>query len=176
MKSNPELIANIKTAFERNGRAIELRPAMGIKTATTRIRVIQGVHCEAEEGRWKVVADASEKSGGTAMGPDPGLLVRSALGTCLAMGYVIWAAHLEVPVSNVEVEIEADFDARGQHDVKGIPAGYSEIRYFVHIQSDAPEADIERVVEAADRSSMVGDVFRRAHTLKRTLTVTRTGS
>lgn len=176
MKSNPELIENIKTAFERNGRAIELRPAVGRKTAITKVRVIQGVHCEAEEGRWKVIADASEKSGGTALGPDPGLLVRSALGTCLAMGYVIWAAHLEVPISDIEVEIEADFDARGQHDMDGIPAGYSEIRYLVRIQSDAPEADIERVVETADRASMVGDVFRRAHTLTRTLTVTRPGS
>lgn len=176
MKSNPELITSIKTAFERNGRAIELRPAVGRKTAVTKVRVVQGVHCEAEEGRWKVVADASEKSGGTAMGPDPGLLVRSALGTCLAMGYVIWAAHLEVPLSDIEVEIEADFDVRGQHDVDSIPPGYSEIRYLVRIQSDAPESDIERVVETADRASMVGDVFRRAHTLKRTLTVTRPAS
>ena len=174
MKQNPELIESIKTAFERNGRAIELRPAMGQKTAITKVRVVQGVHCEAEEGRWKVVADASEKSGGTAMGPDPGLLVRSALGTCLAMGYVIWAAHLNVPIRDVEVEIHADFDARGQHDVGGIPAGYSEIRYLVRIASDAPGADIQRVVETADRASMVGDVFRRAHTLKRELTITRT--
>jgi uncharacterized OsmC-like protein len=176
MNENPELMASIKTAFERNGRAIELRPAVGQKTAVTKVRVVQGVHCEAEEGRWKVVADASEKSGGTAMGPDPGLLVRSALGTCLAMGYVIWAAHLGVPLRDVEVEIHADFDARGQHGVAGIPAGYSEIRYLVRIVSDAPEADIQRVVESADRASMVGDVFRRAHTLTRTLTITRSGA
>ena len=176
MKSNPGLIANIKTAFERNGRAIELRPAVGRKTAITKVRVIQGVHCEAEEGRWKVIADASEKSGGTALGPDPGLLVRSALGTCLAMGYVIWAAHLDVPFNNVEVEIEADFDARGQHDMEGIAPGYSEIRYLVRIESDAPESDIQRVVETADRASMVGDVFRRAHKLVAKLTVVKPGA
>lgn len=173
MKPNPGLIENIRSAFERNGRAIELRPGVGQKTAVTKVRVIEGVHCVAEEGRWTIVADASEKSGGTAQGPDPGLIVRSALGTCLAMGYVIWAAHLGVPVSNVEIEIQADFDARGQHDVPGIPPGYSEIRYLVHIESTAPEADIQRVVETADRASMVGDVFRRAHTLVRQLTITR---
>jgi uncharacterized OsmC-like protein len=176
MKHNPELIENIKTAFERNGRAIELRPAVGQKTAITRVRVIEGVHCEAEEGRWKIAADASEKSGGTAQGPDPGFIVRSALGTCFAMGYVIWAAQLGVPVSNVEVDIEADFDARGQHDVPGIPPGYTEVRYLVRIESTAPEAEIERMVETADRASMVGDVFRRAHTLVRHLTVARPGA
>jgi uncharacterized OsmC-like protein len=175
MKQNPECIESIKTAFERSGRAMELRPAVGQKTALTKIRVIEGAHCEAEEGRWKVVSDLSEKSGGTAAGPDPSMLVRSALGTCLAMGYVITAAHLGVPLSNIEVEIEADFDGRGQHDVPGIPAGYSEVRYTVHIESTASEADIQRVVESADRSSVVGDVFRRAHTLTRTLTITRPG-
>jgi len=175
MNHNPQLIEGIKTAFERNGRAIELRPAVGQKTAVTRVRVIEGVHCEAEEGRWTMSADASEKSGGTARGPDPGFIVRSALGTCFAMGYVMWAAHLGVPLTNVEVEIHADFDARGQHDTPGIPPGYTEIRYLVRIESTAPQADIERVVETADRASMVGDVFRRAHTLVRTLTVTRPG-
>jgi uncharacterized OsmC-like protein len=173
MKHNPGIIESVKTAFERNGRAMELRPAVGMKTATTKIRVVEGVHCEAEEGRWKVIADMSEKSGGTAVGPDPSMLVRSALGTCLAMGYVIYAAHQGVPISDVEVELQADFDGRGQHDVPGIPAGYSEVRYLVRIESTAPEADIQRVVEAADRSSVVGDVFRRPNTLKRTLTITR---
>jgi uncharacterized OsmC-like protein len=83
----------------------------------------------------------------------------------------MWAAHLGVPIEGVEVEIHADFDARGQHAVEGIPAGYSEIRYHVRIKSAAPENDVRRVVEMADKASMVGDVFRRAHTLVPQLTV-----
>jgi uncharacterized OsmC-like protein len=92
------------------------------------------------------------------------------------MGYVTWAAHLGVPIEGVEVEIHADFDSRGQHGVAGIPAGYGEIRYHVRIESNAPEADVRRVVEHADQASMVGDVFRRAHTLVRHLTVMSTGT
>ena len=172
----PEITQRIKSAFERNGRAIELRPAMGQKTAITKARIVEGVRCEIAEGRWNMTIDASEKSGGTGAGPDPGFVVRSALAACLAMGYITWAAHLEVPVSNVEVDVHADFDARGQHGVEGIPPGYSEVRYEVRIESDAPEADIHRVVEAADRASMVGDVFARAHRLVRTLNVTRPGA
>ena len=171
--NTPEVTLRIKSAFERNGRAIELRPAMGQKTAVTRARIAEGVRCEVSEGRWNMTVDASEKSGGTAAGPDPGFVVRSALAACFAMGYVNWAAHLDVPVSGVEVDVHADFDARGQHGVEGIPAGYSEVRYEVRITSTAPETDIRRVVEAADRASMVGDVFARAHKLVRNLTVTR---
>lgn len=171
--NTPEVTQRIKSAFERNGRAIELRPAMGQKTAVTKARIVDGVRCEVSEGRWNLTIDASEKSGGTGAGPDPGFVVRSALAACLAMGYVTWAAHLDVPVSDVEVEVHADFDARGQHGVEGIPAGYSEVRYDVRITSSAPEADIQRVAEAADRASMVGDVFARAHRLVRHLAVTR---
>jgi uncharacterized OsmC-like protein len=168
---NSETVERIKTAFERNGRAIELRPAVGQKTAVMKTRVVAGLHVETEEGRWKLACDASEKSGGTGAAPDPGFVVRAALGNCFAMGYVTWAAHLGVPIESVEVDIEADFDARGQHAVEGIPAGYSEIRYHVHIVSSAPEKDVARVVEMADQASMVADVFRRAHTLVRRLTV-----
>ncbi|MCI0452792.1 MAG: OsmC family protein [Candidatus Latescibacteria bacterium] len=173
---NPETTGRIKTAWERNGRAIELRPAVGQKTAITTSRLIDGLHVEAEEGRWKLSCDASEKSGGTAAGPDPGFVVRAALANCFAMGYVTWAAHLGVPIEGVEVEIHADFDARGQHGADGIPPGYSEIRYHVRIQSNAPEGDVRRVVDHADRASMVGDVFRRAHTLVRHLTVAKPGA
>jgi uncharacterized OsmC-like protein len=172
---NPQTTERIKTAFERNGRAVELRPAVGQKTAITKARMVDGLHVEAEEGRWKLVSDASEKSGGTAAGPDPGFVVRAALGNCFVMGYVTWAAHYGVPIESVEVELHADFDARGQHGMGDIPAGYSEIRYHVRIESAAPEADVLRVVEHADRCSMVGDVFRRAHTLVRQLTVAKPG-
>jgi uncharacterized OsmC-like protein len=169
----PESIQRVKTAFERNGKAIELRPKLGQKTAVTKARVVDGVHVEIEEGRWKLAIDASEKSGGTAVGPDPGFVARSALAACLAMGYVTWAAHLDVPISNVEVDLEADFDARGQHGVEDIPPGYSEIRYIVRIESTAPVDDIVRVVDSADRASMVGDIFARDQNLVRKLTVTR---
>jgi uncharacterized OsmC-like protein len=169
----PEALQRIKTAFERNGRAVELRPALGQKTAVTRARIVDGLHCETEEGRWKLAIDASEKSGGTGAGPDPGFVVRSALAACFAMGYVTWAAHLDVPISNLEVELQADFDARGQHGMGDIPAGYSEIRYVVRVESTAAEADIRRVAEAADRASMVGDVFARAHRLVPQIVVTR---
>jgi uncharacterized OsmC-like protein len=173
---DPEFVERIKTAWERNGRAVELRPAVGRKTAVTRTRVIDGLRVETEEGRWKLVSDGSEKSGGTATGPDPGFVVRAALGNCLAMGYVTWAAFLGVPIDRVEIEIHADFDMRGQYAAEGIPPGFSEIRYHVRIESPAPAADVRRVVEQADRASMVGDVFRRAHTMVRHLTVVRPGA
>ena len=165
--------ASIRSAFERNAKAVSLRPSLGQKTAVTTVRVVEGLRCEASEGRWTVVSDASDKSGGGGAGPDPGLLSRAALGTCLAMGYVTWAAHRGVAFERVEVELQADFDARGQYGLDGIRPGYSEIRYRVRIESSAPAADVERVVEEADAASLVRDLFVNPVTLVRTLEVKR---
>jgi uncharacterized OsmC-like protein len=168
---NRDVVERIKTAFDRNGRAIELRPGVGQKTAVTQTRVTGGLRVETSEGRWTLVSDASEKSGGGGEAADPGFVVRAALGNCLAMGYVTWAAYLGVPIESVEIEMHADFDVRGQHGADGIPPGFSEIRYRVRIVSNASEGDVRRVIEQADRTSMVGDVFRRAHTLTGNLEV-----
>jgi len=170
---NPKIDERIRTAFQRNARAVTLRPAIGQKTAVTRARLTEGLRCEVEDGRWKLVSDSSEKSGGTGAGPDPGMIGRAALAACLAIGYRTWAAHLGVPVSGVEVEVQADFDARGQYGVEGVSPGYGEIRCVVRVESDASEAEVARVVEAADNASMYWDVFARPQKLVRQLTVTR---
>ena len=163
----------IRTVFGRNARALSLRPALGQKTAVTTARIVDGLRCEVEEGRWKIVADTSEKSGGTGAGPDPGFIGRAALGACLAMGYVTWAAHLHVPITRVEVELQADFDVRGQYGQDGVRPGYSEIRCLVHIESEAPEADVRRVADTADAASMYWDVFANPVKLVRDLRVTK---
>jgi len=168
MKDIDERIA---TAFARNAKAVNLRPAIGQKTAVTTARLTEGLRCEIVDGRWTLVSDTSEKSGGTGAGPDPGMIGRAALASCLAIGYRTWAAYLQVPVSGIEVEVQADFDARGQYGAEDIPAGYSEIRCIVRIESDASEADIARVVEEADKASMYWDVFSRPQKLVRQVTV-----
>jgi hypothetical protein len=74
-------------------------------TAVTRVRLVDGLACEIEEGAWKLVADMSPKSGGEGKGPNPGILGRGALGSCLAIGYAMWAARLGVPLTSLEVEV-----------------------------------------------------------------------
>ena len=164
---------SLRTVSERNARALSLRPALGQKTAITTARIVDGLRCEVEEGRWKIVADASEKSGGTAAGPDPGFIGRAALGACLAMGYVTWAARFDVPLARVEVELQADFDVRGQYGQDEVRPGYTEIRCLVRIESSAQEADVRRVVDAADAASMYWDVFANPVTLVRDLRITK---
>ena len=88
---------DIKTIQERNIKALKLRPSIGQGTATTTVRVRSGVTCDIEDGGWKLVADEMPGDGGAGLGPDPGVLGRAGLGSCLAMGYVHVGGHARRP-------------------------------------------------------------------------------
>ena len=109
-----------------------------------------------------------EKSGGSGAGPNPGVLGRGALGSCLALGYAMWAYRLEVPLDSLEVDVEADYDARGELGVADdVPPGYTQVRYIVTVASSAPEENVRRVIDTADKYSPYRDVFARAHDVRR---------
>ncbi len=164
----------LKTIIERNIKAISLRPTVGQGTATTRVRVRSGVTCDVEDGKWALVADESPGEGGQGLGPDPGVFGRAALGTCLAIGYVQWAAYLEIPIGNVEVVVEADYDARGMFGVdESISPGWGGLRYTVNIDSPASEADVLRLINHADRHSPLLDDFQRPLEVQRTVCITQ---
>jgi uncharacterized OsmC-like protein len=141
---------------------------VGQNTARTKVRLKPGLECELTEGDWQLTVAMSTKSGGTNAGPNPGVLGRGALGSCLALGYAMWAARLGVPLDTLEVEVEADYDSRGELGVDDtVPPGYLEVRYLVTVGSPAPESDVRHVLDTADRYSPYRDVFARAHVVRR---------
>jgi uncharacterized OsmC-like protein len=162
----------IRETLERNARAVALRPAIGRKTGRTAVRLAPGLACEITDGSWTLTASMGAAAGVTAVGPGPGTLGRGALGACLALGYGMWAARLGVPLDAVEVVVEADYDTRGELGVADdVPPGYTQVRYVVTVASRAPEADVRRVIDAADRYSPYLDVFARAQDVRRELRI-----
>ncbi|MCB1743020.1 MAG: OsmC family protein [Gammaproteobacteria bacterium] len=160
---------HLKEIAERNVRLLELRPERGHLTAVTRARIDVGLRCEISEGDWRLAADLPGKAGGNDSAPTPGMLGRGALASCLAMGIRIWAARMEVPLDSVEVEVQADFDARGELGFPGVTAGYQAIRSIVRITSPAPAARVSELLERAERHSPYLDVVARAQALQRVL-------
>ena len=158
----------IKTAFERQSEALRLRPGFGTGTAATTARITQGMTCEIEDGEWTLVADMPEKHGGANAGPNPGVLGRAALASCAAIGYVRWAAVLDVPIESLEVDVEADYDVRGEMAVDDdVPPGYLEMRIRVRVASPAPQEDVLRVLDTADAHSSYVDNYARAVAVRR---------
>lgn len=149
----------IRTEYERKLKALKRRPAAGRQTDVAKVRVKDDLTCDIEDGPWKLTSASGLSE--NKVGPGPGVFVRAALGSCLGLSYMTWAARLGVPISSVEVEVQTDFDARGTYGLDGIPAGFEEVRYTVTVESPAPKDDIVRVLDTADAGSCMFNVFSR---------------
>jgi uncharacterized OsmC-like protein len=107
-----------------------------------------------------LIADESEGDGGGGLGPDPGVLGRAAMASCLAIGYVMWADYFGVPIHEVEVVVEADYNAAGIFGVDDtVPPRWSAMRYTARIGSTAPEKSVREMVEYADQHSSLLHAF-----------------
>lgn len=157
----------IKTAIERSTKALSLKPSLGWGTGISRTRIKNGLSCEIQEGNWKFLADMPESIGGSGGAPTPGVYGRAALGSCIAIGYMMRAAKMNVPVSNLEVEVQADYDDGALLGTADVAPGYSEVRYTVTIESEAGEEDILKMLDEADKHSPYLDVFSRGQNCKR---------
>lgn len=164
---------DIRIAVERCSKALTLRPALGRETgiSRTRLRGGNGLTCEIEEGRWKLTADMPSQIGGSGSAPTPGVFGRAALGSCLAVGYMLHAAKLGVPITSIEIEIQADYDDGALLGVSEAVPGYSEVRYIVTVESTASPIDVQRVIDTGDAHSPYLDVFSRAQTCRRTVNI-----
>jgi uncharacterized OsmC-like protein len=159
----------IRAIAERSVQLLAAKPARGHLTRATRARLVDGLRCEIEEGPWRFAADMPAKVGGDDSAPTPGALGRGALASCLTIGIASWAARLGVPLDAVEVEVQADFDARGELGMDGVAPGYQEVRYLVAIASPAPRDEVDRLLATAERASPYLDIFGREVALRRTL-------
>lgn len=162
----------IRTALERNVRAVTLRPSIGQGTKATKVRLRPGLACDVEDGDWRFIVGMPDEYGGSNAGPNPGVYGRAALGSCLAIGYGMWAARLGVPIDELEVEVQGDFDARGELGMSDdVPPGYLAMRYIVTVKSSASEADVMRVLDIADKYSSWRDDITRPVPLTREVRV-----
>lgn len=153
--------AIIKAALERNVKVVGARPSVGQGTAVTMVTLNPGLACEVEDGPWKFSVGMTEKYGGQNNGPNPGVYGRAALGSCLAIGYGMWAARLDIPVRSLTVEVRARYDVRGELGVDdSIRPGYEDMVYVVTIDTDASDADVQRLLDTADQHSSWLDDLR----------------
>jgi len=166
--------AEIKTALERNAKVVEARPSVGQGTAITRVTLNPGLSCDVEDGAWKFSVGMTEKYGGLNNGPNPGVYGRAALGSCLAIGYGMWAARLDIAVRSLTVEVKARYDVRGELGVDdSVRPGYADVTYVVTVDTDASDHDLQRWLDIADRHSSWLDDLRNPVPVSREVRIVR---
>lgn len=151
----------IKEAVSRSTKALSLKPSLGLGTGISKTKIINGLTCEITEGNYKLIADMPESVGGNAAGPTPGVYGRAALGSCLAIGYMMKASEMNIKIDSLEVEVQADYDDGALFGTSAAARGYLEIRYTVTIESDAGEKEILQMLDEGDKHSPYLDVFSR---------------
>lgn len=165
-------VHTIASAIERLETAVERRSGFGVGTSRSVTLWKDGLNCSTKEGSWCVDSDLPGALGGSGSAPTPGVLLRAALGSCMAMSYVLRAAKHGVALTALRVTVEADSEIAGMLSCDATaPPGYTEIRYHVEIESPAPPDDVARVIDEGDRLSPLLDVFSRANTMRRTTSI-----
>jgi uncharacterized OsmC-like protein len=146
--------ADIKDLFDRKARAMTKRPAFARGSGQASTSVGDALACDVDVGGRSIRVDLPAEDGGTGSAAHPGQLMRASVSACLALGYKLWAARLQVPIDAVSVELTCAYDARGQLGLDpSVAVGWQRMIIEVAIVSGAPEADVRRMVETADRLS-----------------------
>jgi len=152
----------IKEKFERVEKALSLKPELGHHTYVSTTTIDQNLSCEITEGAWTLTVDMPESAGGKGEAPTPGVFGRAALGSCLAIGYSLWAISHQIPLKVIEVRIEADDDDGGLFGTKQGSPGYSEVRYLVRVETELSPAEVTRLLDEWDTRSPWLDNYSRA--------------
>lgn len=167
---NDVKIGNVKQVDQ----LVRENPAMGKCQFKTRSSWLRGTHTQVTVGEWSaggqpmaprtrrfvVMVDEPDILGGGDNAPNPLEVLMSALSGCVTLGIATNAELFGVPIDAIDIEMEADIDARGflGHD-KSVRNGITDIRYTVTIQSPAPEATVRKCKETIDRKSPIRDTL-----------------
>jgi uncharacterized OsmC-like protein len=96
----------------------------------------------------------------------------AALGSCQAITYRFWAAHLGLRVDRVSVHVEGDLDVRGFFGIDdSVRPGFGAVRVSVTVGGPEPAEAYERLQAAVDEHCPVLDLFANPVPVSRSLTV-----
>ena len=154
-----------RQAIERTMAAIAADSSKAkAKNVPATARITDGLKCEVTGPHGeRLQTDMPAAMGGSASGPNPAWLLRSALASCTASVIAMRAATLGIELHALEVTVESESDARGLLGMDvNISASLGAIRTKIKIQGDASPDSLRALVAWADAHSPVGCTLRDA--------------
>jgi uncharacterized OsmC-like protein len=149
---------------------IRITPEHGLLTVAATGRILDGVHCEATMRDHDLQIDEPMMLGGTDKGPNPVEIVLTALGTCQAITYRIWAAMLGMRLDEVRFETEGDIDLSGLFGLQdGVRPGFTQVRHRVTLVGPESEERYRELAETVDSHCPVFDIVANPIPVERTV-------
>ncbi|KAF1043977.1 MAG: hypothetical protein GAK35_01945 [Herbaspirillum frisingense] len=123
----------------------------------------------------QVISDSPPDFAGYNLGPSSPELQLGVLGSCVTHIFLIQAAHRQVPIDSLEVEVTGKIDPRGgRAGHEQIPIWPHDIGYVVHLDSPAPEAEVKALFEAVEASCPILNLLKNPQTIRAEIKHNRT--
>jgi len=126
-----------------------------------------GLAVESESRGFKMIMDEPPSLGGTDTGMSPVEGLLASLGSCQCIGAAAFAKSQDIDLKEFWVELEGDLDTEGF--LKGDPnvrPGYQEVRFTMHIKTNAPQDKVEAFQKFIESRCPVGDSLGKGVTIK----------
>lgn len=134
---------------------------MAIETSKVKVKHKGGLLAEAETRGFKLTMDEPEEMGGTNTFMNPVEVLLSALGGCMTIVATMLAKKLRIELDDFYVEVEGDLDPDGftgkDPDAR---VGLQDVRYTLHIKSNAPEKKIKKLHDLISNYCPIKDTLR----------------
>jgi uncharacterized OsmC-like protein len=172
-----ELQTPIRERYKHDPQAAQIR--LEVKSAQADLG--DPLHCavlpvSAPEITWKSGAHAAV--GGTGDVPCSGDLLLGALAACQETTIRMVAANMGIELEALEVEIDADWDARGTLAMGDYPIGLTEIRCRtrVTVPADVKGERAERLLRSAEKYCVVLNTLRSGVPVESKFSLSQTSS
>ena len=149
-------------AFQATRDAVTADPTIGRGAFTTVTRWQDAARARTTARSFTIETDEPAPLGGTDRAVDPMELLLASLGTCLTIGWVTQAAKRGIDFRDLRIEVSGEYDLRGYLAIDDlVRPGFSDIRYSVHVDTDAAPEALEELRREAERTSPMFDNIRR---------------
>lgn len=132
---------------------------MPVETFKATAHLQQGMVVKAKSRNFEITIDEPKSLGGTDEGMNPVELVLCALGACQSIVASVYARKFNIDLKDFWIEVEGDLDTDGFMNKSDVRRGYSDIRYNIHIKTDAAREQVQEFVEFIERTCPVGDTI-----------------
>lgn len=125
-----------------------------------------GMKVECTARNHKIVMDEPKELGGTDEGMNPVEALLCALGGCKCIVARCYAKAMKVDLEDIWIEVEGTLDPDGfQGKNPNAKIGLQAITSKIHIKSNSPKENIEKLVKFIDRTCPVADTLENSPTL-----------
>ena len=130
------------------------------KTNKAVARRVGKVAVEAQSRNFTIRIDEPKTSGGEDTGMSPVEALLCSLGACQVVAACVFARQMRIELDDIWVEVEGDMDSAGMMGYTGIRPGYQSIRFVFHVQTDAPPAKVQALIDLVEQRCPVGDSLK----------------